>query len=97
MSKMRMEQILRQERAQLKRVTGIGGIFFKFDDQEKLYQWHEKHLGINRALDGTGAAFEWRDLEDAKNKGMTVWAVFPPAVEILRPPPLAIHDQLPRR
>jgi len=87
MSKMRMEQILRQERAQLKRVTGIGGIFFKFDDQEKLYQWHEKHLGINRALDGTGAAFEWRDLEDAKNKGMTVWRSFPRQSKYFDPRP----------
>jgi predicted enzyme related to lactoylglutathione lyase len=61
----------------MKRVTGIGGIFFKSDDQEKLYQWYEKHLGITRIPEGTGAAFEWRDLEDAKSKGMTVWAVFP--------------------
>ncbi len=25
----------------MKRVTGIGGIFFKSEDPDKLYQWHE--------------------------------------------------------
>jgi len=32
----------------MKRVTGIGGIFFKSEDPEKLYQWYENHLGIER-------------------------------------------------
>jgi hypothetical protein len=32
----------------MKRVTGIGGIFFKAQDHEKLYQWYEKHLGLKR-------------------------------------------------
>ena len=36
------------------RVTGIGGIFFKSDDEETLYQWYEKHLGITRVPEGTG-------------------------------------------
>ena len=30
------------------RVTGIGGVFFKAEDPEKLYAWYEKHLGITR-------------------------------------------------
>jgi len=34
----------------MKRVTGIGGVFFKAQDQEKLYQWYEKHLGTARAV-----------------------------------------------
>jgi hypothetical protein len=34
------------------RVTGIGGIFFKSDDPEKLCQWYEKHLGFSRHEDG---------------------------------------------
>jgi hypothetical protein len=36
----------------VKRVTGIGGVFFKAQDQEKLYQWYEKHLGIQREPGG---------------------------------------------
>ena len=39
----------------MKRVTGIGGIFFKSDDPEKLYQWYENRLGIQRSPDGTSA------------------------------------------
>src|SRR2546421_12434407 len=65
----------------MKRVTGIGGIFFKADNTEKLYQWYEKHLGITRAPDGSGAMFEWRDGPDLEQKGMTIWAIFPRATK----------------
>ena len=61
----------------MKRVTGIGGIFFKSDNPERLYAWYENHLGIQRAPDGSSAAFEWRDAMDAEKKGMTVWSLFP--------------------
>lgn len=36
------------------RVTGIGGIFFKAKDPEKLGQWYKKHLGI--PVEGWGGA-----------------------------------------
>jgi predicted enzyme related to lactoylglutathione lyase len=61
----------------MKRATGIGGVFFKSEDPQKLYQWYEKHLGIANAPDGSGAIFEWREVDDAKKKGMTVWSIFP--------------------
>ena len=61
----------------MKHVTGIGGIFFKSENPEKLYQWYEKHLGIKRASDGSGAVFEWRDGRDPEKSGMTVWSIFP--------------------
>ena len=32
----------------MRRVTGIGGIFLKTEDPEKLYQWYEKDLAIKR-------------------------------------------------
>lgn len=32
----------------MKRVTGIGGVFFKSDDPEKLYAWYEENLGIKQ-------------------------------------------------
>ena len=38
---------------------------------------YEKHLGIQRTPDGSGATFEWRDAEDAQKTGMTVWSIFP--------------------
>jgi catechol 2,3-dioxygenase-like lactoylglutathione lyase family enzyme len=76
----------------VKRVTGIGAIFFKLEHPDQLYprplyQWYETHLGIRRSPDGTGAAFEWREIgdsgkdahdkNDATNLGLTVWSVFP--------------------
>lgn len=61
----------------MKRVTGIGGIFFKTQDPQALYQWYEKHLGIPPAAHGTSATFEWRELDEPEAKGMTVWSIFP--------------------
>ena len=52
----------------MKRVTGIGGIFFKSEDPDKHYQWYETHLGIRRSPDGTGAAFPWREISDPQNR-----------------------------
>jgi predicted enzyme related to lactoylglutathione lyase len=60
----------------MRRVTGIGGVFFKADDPEKLYQWYEKHLGIQRD-ETTAASFHWRDANDPSKKGRTSWAIFP--------------------
>jgi predicted enzyme related to lactoylglutathione lyase len=60
----------------MKRVTGIGGIFFKSDDPKKLYEWYETHLGIQREPHGS-AMFEWRELNDPNQTGTTVWSVFP--------------------
>jgi hypothetical protein len=39
----------------MKRVPGIGGIFFKSENPEELYPWYEKHLGIEREAHGQGA------------------------------------------
>jgi predicted enzyme related to lactoylglutathione lyase len=58
----------------MKRVTGIGGIFFKADDRGKLLEWYDKHLGI-KADPEYGTAFEWRE-KDAETTGMTAWSVF---------------------
>jgi predicted enzyme related to lactoylglutathione lyase len=49
-------------------VTGIGGVFFKANDPEKLYQWYEKHLGIRR--EHGYVAFPWNNPE-----GMTAWSI----------------------
>jgi predicted enzyme related to lactoylglutathione lyase len=60
----------------MKRVTGIGGIFFKARDQEKLYQWYEKHLGVKREPHGEGVAFHWREAEHPEREGLTAWSIF---------------------
>jgi predicted enzyme related to lactoylglutathione lyase len=58
------------------KVTGIGGVFFKAQDPEKMRIWYREHLGIDATPEG-GAVFEWREAGDSNRRGMTVWAVFP--------------------
>jgi predicted enzyme related to lactoylglutathione lyase len=61
----------------MKRVVGIGGVFFKSEDPKALGAWYEKHLGITPAPDGSGVSFHWRHEGDPERKGQTVWAPFP--------------------
>jgi len=58
----------------MKRVTGIGGIFFKCKDPEKIKAWYKKHLGLQ--TDSYGTNFEWRQTEDTTQKGFTQWSPF---------------------
>jgi predicted enzyme related to lactoylglutathione lyase len=60
----------------VKRVTGIGGIFFKAENPGKLYEWYEKHLGIMREPHGHGAILRWREDENPERRGATAWALF---------------------
>lgn len=56
----------------MKRVTGIGGIFFTARNAETLRAWYKAHLGID-VQDWGGTAFQWADDDPAG--GMTVWSV----------------------
>ena len=58
----------------MQRVTGIGGVFFKADDPESMYQWYEKHLGIKREHGYVG--FKWRGDADPEEHGITTWSIF---------------------
>lgn len=55
-----------------KRVTGIGGVFFKVKDPSKTKDWYQKHLGLS--TDAYGSTFEWRSSEDPNQKGFTQWS-----------------------
>jgi len=57
----------------MKKVTGVGGIFFKCDDPEKMKEWYKKHLGLD--TDTYGTNFEWRQGENPEKKGFTQWSV----------------------
>ena len=46
--------------ARMKRVTGIGGIFFKAKDAPALQAWYKRHLGID-VQEWGGTAFTWTD------------------------------------
>jgi predicted enzyme related to lactoylglutathione lyase len=57
-----------------KKVTGIGGIFFKCKDPKKIREWYQTHLGLNTNQYGT--VFEWRQGADTTKKGFTQWSPF---------------------
>lgn len=59
----------------MKRVTGIGGIFFKARDPKALGEWYRKHLGLNVEEWG-GVAFQWVTPENPTGTGTTVWNPF---------------------
>ena len=56
----------------VKKVTGIGGIFFTCKDPKKMNEWYEKNLGI--PVSEWGAMFEWREKDNPKKEGYTVWS-----------------------
>ena len=58
----------------MKRVTGIGGIFFKCKDPESIKKWYNDHLGIKS--DQYGGAFIWREHNNPDHKGYTAWSPF---------------------
>ena len=57
----------------MKRVTGIGGIFFKSKDPKALGAWYRDHLGLD-VTDWGGAIFEWGG--PGSEKGQTIWSAF---------------------
>ena len=64
----------------MKRVIGLGGIFFKARDPKALYEWYRKHLGIESA-EGSGAM--WRDGDHPEIPGCNVFAIFPDTTKYL--------------
>jgi predicted enzyme related to lactoylglutathione lyase len=68
----------------MKRVTGIGGIFFKAQDAPALRDWYRRHLGID-VQDWGGAAFTWTDDEGRPAGGTTVWSINPMENEYFAP------------
>src|SRR5215212_11823721 len=58
----------------MKRVTGIGGIFFKAKDAPALQAWYKRHLGID-VQEWGGTAFTWTDGEGKPLAGTTIWSI----------------------
>ena len=59
----------------MKKVTGIGGIFFKANNPDHLREWYRKNLGIES--ESWGFAFHWRDDPQTDGGGATAWSIFP--------------------
>ena len=60
----------------MRRVTGIGGIFFKAKDAASLQAWYKRHQGIDVQVWG-GASFGWTDGEGEPVAGTTAWLLDP--------------------
>lgn len=58
----------------MKRVTGIGGIFFQAKDPVALRAWYQRHLGIDVQAWG-GTAFAWTDDAGNPTPGSTIWSI----------------------
>ena len=66
-----------------KRVTGIGGIFFKCKDPKALRAWYQMHLGLN--TNEYGAVFEWYQGADSSKKGFSQWSPFKESTKYFEP------------
>lgn len=60
----------------MKRVTGIGGIFFQANDPAALQEWYRRHLGIDVQSWG-GTAFTWTNAAGEPCGGTTTWSIGP--------------------
>lgn len=56
----------------MKRVTGIGGVFFRCKDPQQMKNWYQTHLGLE--TDQWGTNFEWRQADEPDRKGFTQWS-----------------------
>jgi predicted enzyme related to lactoylglutathione lyase len=71
------------EKPPAKKVTGIGGVFFKCKDPGKVREWYKTHLGLN--TNPYGAVFEWRQGADSSKKGFSQWSPFKETTKYFAP------------
>jgi predicted enzyme related to lactoylglutathione lyase len=66
-----------------KRVTGLGGIFFKTQNRDTMRAWYARHLGIES--ESWGGQFEWRDKDYPEKLCLTAWSPFDGATDYFQP------------
>ena len=67
----------------MKKVTGIGGIFFKCKDPDSMKDWYKTHLGLQ--TNQWGATFEWYQEADSTKKASTQWSTFKDSTKYFAP------------
>ncbi len=67
----------------MKKVTGIGGVFFKCKDPKTMNEWYKTHLGLE--TNQYGANFEWREESNPEKKGSTQWSPFAESSKYFEP------------
>lgn len=58
----------------MKKVTGIGGIFFKSENPERARKWYADNLGL--VTNEYGSLFESRDANNPEKKNYLQWSPF---------------------
>lgn len=67
----------------MKKVTGIGGIFFKTNNPEEMKEWYSKNLGL--VANEYGSVFEFRKSDSPEEKAYSVWSTFPKETDYFQP------------
>lgn len=57
------------------KVLGVGGVFFKSPDPQRLYQWYSRWLGLHIELE-SGVSFVSFHPRTMPKNGYTVWSAF---------------------
>lgn len=57
-----------------KKVTGIGGVFFKCKDPDKMRNWYGKNLGLK--TNEYGSLFEFRLADEPDKQAYLQWSTF---------------------
>jgi predicted enzyme related to lactoylglutathione lyase len=65
------------------KITGLGGVFFKSKDPDKLKQWYRKNLRLE--IDHYGHLFKWRDYKEPDKLGHTQWGIFSQDTDYMNP------------
>ena len=62
-----------------RRVTGIGGVFFRSKNPKRLANWYRQHLGLEVTTEGgqTFSEFRWKPTGRNRRAAATIWAPFP--------------------
>ena len=66
-----------------KKVTGIGGIFFKCKDPDQMKDWYNENLGL--ATNEYGSLFEFRSTDEPNKKGYLQWSPFTDKTDYFKP------------
>jgi len=67
----------------MKKVTGIGGIFFKCKNPEKIKNWYASNLGL--VVDAYGSTFETRNALNPEQINYTQWSPFKDDTDYFEP------------
>ncbi len=73
----------KQQNNTMKKVTGIGGIFFKCKDPKTMRDWYRDNLGLK--TNEYGSVFEWYQGADNTKKGFSQWSPFSETTKYFEP------------